>query len=305
MRRLQLIVIGMSLLTACGGGDDASGSDTGSATTTSGGGESAGAEQGGETEGTANAGNGGDTFQLNDSDTAGEAHGEHPSEIEATRTHAAMRLFIVDPNTGPIEGIVVKLTDPNGRPYYTNESDSAGYAEVLVPAGQRYAIEYLSLGRRNATANVNVPEGPNQDIRLTMRHRRRLPMPRAPEPTPEEPEPEPEARGFVLDGVLFDSGSANIQESSFPRIDEVVEYLTYMTSARIQVAGHTDNVGNPRRNQSLSEQRAQAVRTYIVEHGIDGSRVEAVGYGDQRPVASNDTDEGRAQNRRIEAVELE
>ncbi len=70
------------------------------------------------------------------------------------------------------------------------------------------------------------------------------------------------------------------------------------------MAGHTDNVGNPRRNQQLSEQRAQAIRQYLVDHGIDGGRIEAVGYGDTQPVASNDTEEGRQQNRRIEAVEL-
>jgi OOP family OmpA-OmpF porin len=70
------------------------------------------------------------------------------------------------------------------------------------------------------------------------------------------------------------------------------------------VSGHTDNRGDPDRNQTLSEQRAQAVREYLVNHGIDGNRIEAVGYGDQRPVALNDTEEGRRQNRRIEAIEL-
>ena len=77
-----------------------------------------------------------------------------------------------------------------------------------------------------------------------------------------------------------------------------------MVTVRIRVSGHTDNVGNPRRNQALSEARARAVREYLVSHGIDGSRVEAVGFGDQRPVASNDTEEGRQENRRIEAIEL-
>jgi OOP family OmpA-OmpF porin len=109
---------------------------------------------------------------------------------------------------------------------------------------------------------------------------------------------------LVLDGILFESGRATLQAESAPRLDRVVEYMTHMTSVRIRIAGHTDNVGDPRRNQALSEARAQAVREYLVTHGIDGSRVEAVGYGDTQPVASNDTEEGRAQNRRIEAIEL-
>ncbi len=80
--------------------------------------------------------------------------------------------------------------------------------------------------------------------------------------------------------------------------------MTHRASARVRIAGHTDGVGDPEENQRLSEARAEAVRDYLVSHGIDASRVEAVGYGDTQPVASNDTDEGRAQNRRIEAVEL-
>lgn len=230
-------------------------------------------------------------YQLQSSETAEQAHGERPSEIEATPTHAAMRLFVVDPDAGPIPGIVIKMTAPDGTPYYTGQTDSQGYAEVLVPAGQRYEMEYLSLGRRNTTASVNVPAGPNQDIRLTMRHRRR-------------PEPSGPEERVILDGVLFGTASARIDPESYPRLDRVVEYMTHRPSTRIRVAGHTDNVGNPRRNQQLSEARARSVRDYLVEHGIEASRIEAVGYGDAQPVASNDTEEGQRRNRRIEAIEL-
>lgn len=281
MRHLQLVTIAMFALTACGGSQSA--------------GPATGSEPDAETPpGEQGSGDpaGDDEFQIQDSETAGHAHGERPSEIEATATHAAMRLFVVNTDTGPIQGIVIKMTGPDGTAYYTRETDSHGYAEVLVPIGQRYEIEYLSLGRRNTTANVEVPEGPNQDIRLTMRYRRIR-------PEPEEPQ-----GGFVLNGVLFETGSATIQDESFPRLDRVVEYMTHRPSSRIRVEGHTDSAGDPQRNQGLSERRAQAVREYIVTHGIDGSRIEAVGYGDQRPFTSNDTEAGRQQNRRIEAHEL-
>lgn len=296
MRRLPLIVIASFLAAACGG---SSSSDSSGGGSSSSGGE--GTSGGGETA-SGGAEPGSDQFQLRDSDDAGQAHGDHPSEIEADRTHAAMRLFVVDPETGPIEGIVIKLIGDDGQYFYTGETDSVGYAEVLVPVGQRYQMEYLSLGHVTTTARVEVPEGPNQDIRLTMRYRRRRPAP--PPPTPDAPSPPPEEEHFVLDGLNFESGSATISEGSYPRLDRVVEYLTHHTSTRIRIAGHTDNVGNPRRNQQLSEQRAQAVRQYLVDHGVDGGRIEAVGLGDTQPVASNDTDEGRARNRRIEAIEL-
>ncbi len=294
MRHLQLTAIAMSLATACGASPSPEpASESGSEASSS---------SSSESDGSA----GGDEFQLSTSDTAGQAHGDHPSEIVATATHAAMRLFVVDPETGPSSGVVIKLTAPDGQAYYTGETDSQGYAETLVPAGQRYDLEYLSLGRRSTRAHVDVPAGPNQDIRLTLRHRqwRRAPVAALTMPDEAQPMPPAEPEGLVLEGILFDSGAATIQAESNPRLDRVVEYMTHMPSVRIRISGHTDNVGNPRTNQALSESRAQAVRDYLVSHGIDGSRVEAVGYGDQRPVAPNDTEAGRAQNRRIEAVEL-
>ncbi|AKF03273.1 OmpA family protein [Sandaracinus amylolyticus] len=243
-----------------------------------------------------------DEFQLSSSDDAGQARGDHPSQITATATEAAMRLFVVDPDVGPIPGIVVKLTGADGRAFYTGETDSAGYAEVLVPTGQRYELEYLSLGRRTTSARVEVPTGPRQDIRLTLRYRRhRRTAPAAASTTTAAA---PEQERLVLEDVLFESNSATITPDSFPRLDRVVEYLVHRPSARLRISGHTDNLGDPRRNLRLSEQRAQAVRDYLVQHGIDAGRVEAIGVGDAEPVAPNDTEEGRAQNRRIEVVEL-
>tara|TARA_B100001750_G_scaffold200704_1_gene175063 strand:- start:4556 stop:5443 length:888 start_codon:yes stop_codon:yes gene_type:complete len=236
-------------------------------------------------------------FQLRASSDSSEAHGERPSQIEATETEAAIRLFVVTAEEVAIPGVVVKMTAPDGSTYFTEPTDSHGYAEVLVPADQRYDMEYLSLGRRNTTASVTVGPGPRRNTRLTLRYRRwRSPL------APAEESTEP---GFQLDGVTFESGSATIVESSYPRLDRVVEYMVHKPYARIRISGHTDNVGNARRNQRLSEDRAKAVRQYLVTKGIAAERIEAVGHGDAQPLASNDTEEGRAQNRRIEAIEIE
>ncbi|UJR84320.1 OmpA family protein [Sandaracinus amylolyticus] len=276
--QLPLVVL---LLIGCGG--------SGGSTSTESSSSSSGSEQPAS-----------DEFQLSSSDDAGQARGDHPSQITATASEAAMRLFVVDPDAGPIPGIVIKLTGADGRAFYTGETDSAGYAEVLVPTGQRYDIEYLSLGRRTTSAHVEVPSGPRQDIRLTLRYRRH----RRAAPAAGATAAQPEEERLVLEDVLFESNSATITPDSFARLDRVVEYLVHRPSARLRISGHTDNLGDPRRNLRLSEQRAQAVRDYLVQHGIDASRVEAVGVGDAQPVAPNDTEEGRAQNRRIEVVEL-
>jgi OOP family OmpA-OmpF porin len=118
---------------------------------------------------------------------------------------------------------------------------------------------------------------------------------------PADAPPEPV---FVLDGVNFDTAKATIRPESFPRLDAVVEYMTYKKSSRIQISGHTDNQGNPKANKALSQKRAEACRDYLASHGIEKSRVEALGFGDEQPIASNDTEEGRRLNRRIEAKEL-
>lgn len=289
--RLPILVLIMSFIASCGtdspegggGAEPSSSSDETVATS----GDEQPAESGEEDETPDNE------FQLRDSADASEAQGERPSEIEATDTEAAMRLFVVNGEDVPIPGVVIKMTGADGSTYFTEPTDTHGYAEVLVAADQRYEMEYLSLGRRNTTASVEVGPGPRRNIRLTLRYRRWRP------PAPEADEP-----GFRLDGVNFESGSATIEESSYPRIDRVVEYLEHKPDARIRISGHTDNVGNPRRNQQLSEARARAVRQYLIEHGIDGGRVEAVGFGDTQPQAPNDSEEGRARNRRIEAIEL-
>jgi outer membrane protein OmpA-like peptidoglycan-associated protein len=221
------------------------------------------------------------------------------SKIKGTQTKAAMKFTVVDKEKGPIRGIVILMTAPDGTRYSTEPTNAEGYAEVLVPNGQKYELVYLALGRKDVASSVTVTDEPNQNIRLTLRYKRYDPPPRKVAPSG-SPAPEP---GFVLENVNFDSGKATIRPESFPQLDGVVEYMTYKPSSKIEISGHTDNVGNPKTNKALSEKRAQACRDYLISKGIDGSRVTAVGYGDQWPIETNDTEEGRQKNRRIEAVE--
>jgi len=225
-------------------------------------------------------------FQLQDTHTAKEAHGATASKIKPTRTEAAMKLFVVDKDKGPVKGVVIFLTGPDKTKYYTDPTDSEGYTEVLVPVGRKYDITYLSLGRHQIAATVPVADEPSQSVKLTLRYKREVDRP------------------FVLDGVNFDTAKATIRPESFSRLDTVVEFMAHKPEARVEISGHTDNVGDPRANKTLSEKRAQACRTYIVSKGIDKRRLDAVGFGDEHPIAPNDTDEGRQRNRRIEAKEL-
>jgi len=239
-------------------------------------------------------------FELSGSESARAAKGATASKIKATRTEAAMKFVVVDKDKGAVTGIVISLTAPDGKKFYTEETDSAGYAEVLVPIAQKYELVYLSLGRRDISAAVTVTNEPNQNVKLTLRYKRPAVAPQINTGTPLPPG----APRFVLNGVNFDTAKATIRQESFPRLDGVVEFMSHKKSARVEISGHTDNVGNAKANKALSEARAKACRDYLISKGIEANRIVAVGYGDERPVAANDTDAGRQQNRRIEANEL-
>lgn len=106
-------------------------------------------------------------------------------------------------------------------------------------------------------------------------------------------------------GILFDTNSDAIRLESAATIDEIGTMLQEHPDLRIGIEGHTDSDGDEAFNRELSERRAEAVKGQLVEsYGIDPSRLETTGYGESRPVASNDTPEGKQQNRRVELVRL-
>jgi OmpA-OmpF porin, OOP family len=109
----------------------------------------------------------------------------------------------------------------------------------------------------------------------------------------------------VTRGILFDTGSDRIRPESTPTLEEIGGMLRQHGQLRLRIEGHTDSVGSADANQSLSERRAAAVRQHLVQHyGIDEARLEAAGLGQTRPVDSNETPEGRQNNRRVELVRL-
>jgi OOP family OmpA-OmpF porin len=106
---------------------------------------------------------------------------------------------------------------------------------------------------------------------------------------------------WTLKGVvLFDFDKYDIKPEAYPLLDEVVTIVKKNPQMEMEMQGHTDNVGSAEYNQGLSERRAQAVMDYLVRNGIDPERLSYRGYGLTRPAASNDTEEGRTQNRRAE-----
>lgn len=117
-------------------------------------------------------------------------------------------------------------------------------------------------------------------------------------------EAEATERGLVLTlgDVLFATGSANIQGGTNQNLEKLVGFLNQYPERQVLIEGHTDNVGSAAFNQTLSRQRAESVRQFLIDSGVASRRLTVSGYGFERPVASNDTATGRQQNRRVEVV---
>ena len=109
---------------------------------------------------------------------------------------------------------------------------------------------------------------------------------------------------FITYGITFDVGKATIKPESMGEINRIVQLMNENPTLKFSVEGHTDSTGNAASNQTLSEQRAQAIVDKLVELGIAKDRLTAVGKGQNNPIADNSTDEGRAKNRRVEFVKM-
>ncbi len=104
----------------------------------------------------------------------------------------------------------------------------------------------------------------------------------------------------AMQGIEFETGKATIKQKSYPLLNQIAQIFIENTNYIVEVQGHTDNTGKAAVNQALSEKRANAVRDYLIEKGVDFQRLTAVGYGPDRPIADNSTKAGRAKNRRVE-----
>jgi OmpA-OmpF porin, OOP family len=103
--------------------------------------------------------------------------------------------------------------------------------------------------------------------------------------------------------VEFDYKKAEVKDQYYDEIKKVADFLKEFPEKTVTIAGHTDNIASEEYNQKLSEQRANAIRQFLIDKfGIDGARITTVGYGKTKPIADNDTEEGRQKNRRVEAV---
>ena len=121
----------------------------------------------------------------------------------------------------------------------------------------------------------------------------------APAPAPEVVRPAAHTK-IILEGTNFDFNKASLRPAGKLKLDENVKTLTQYSDINVEITGHTDSIGTEKYNQKLSEKRAETVKNYMESKGIAASRMTTKGYGESKPIASNKTAAGRAENRRVE-----
>ena len=119
-------------------------------------------------------------------------------------------------------------------------------------------------------------------------------------PEAQIPTPEPNILQDAFDNLNFDFGKSTIRENSFPALDKLAQTLVEAKNWKIDIDGHTDDKGSDSYNQKLSQDRANAVKSYLVSKGVVADTITATGYGETKPIVKNDSDANRERNRRVE-----
>jgi|GEM_PF-748135 len=198
---------------------------------------------------------------------------------------------IVDEATG--EGVKAKaqfIDNEKNKVVATYLTDETGTFTVNIPEIKKYGVEitakdYLYFAEQVDFSNLNVKnDSVHKDFSI---------------------EPIEVGKKVVIENIFFETGKSKLKPKSYEALDKVLKLLRNNKDLKLEIAGHTDNVGSYSTNKKLSTNRAKSVVDYLVGHGIDSSRLEHKGYSFTEPIASNDTPEGRQKNRRVEFEILE
>ncbi|MDB5035793.1 MAG: von Willebrand factor type domain protein [Chlorobi bacterium] len=194
---------------------------------------------------------------------------------------------VTDENGAPVSA-EVRIDDASGTRIATVRSGADGHYETPLAEGRSYRLEAFNADYIPTPADLDargVERGTNmrQDLKVTS-------ITTAIN----------SGATFKVQNIFFDFGKADLKPESFAEIDRLAALLNEYPRINVEIGAHTDAVGSDRDNQTLSQSRARSVVDYLIRKGIDESRLHAKGYGESVPVASNDNDEGRALNRRVE-----
>ncbi len=208
-----------------------------------------------------------------------------PQELKVD-TALFMVGMITDSKQGtPIQAKVEVIDTEQSQVIATGLSDSSGTYKVKIPKKKDYGVEVTAKDYLFYVTIVNLSEKQVVDSKVQANFQLdRIDV----------------GAKMVLKNIFFETNKATLKDESTDELERVATLLKENPGIRLEISGHTDNVGSYRANQRLSEARAKSVVDYLVNQGVDSGRLEYKGYSFTEPVADNNTEEGRAQNRRVE-----
>jgi outer membrane protein OmpA-like peptidoglycan-associated protein len=234
-----------------------------------------------------------------------------------TKDDSKFTFRVIDDKTRKvIDKCTAKLTDIKSSQELTLSKNGDELSAELSPVAS-YLLEVEAVGYTKSTTRIDPSSNRNKDISLiqtkepviaqistlstsTANLKEKLPTPGGKFFDKIE-----KGKAIVLNNVYFEQSSFIMQKESYPELDKVVSMLKTNPLTKIEIGGHTDNIGDNRLNLALSENRAKVILNYLVSKGIDEDRLLYKGYGGSKPVAPNDTEDNKKKNRRVEIVGIQ
>ena len=211
---------------------------------------------------------------------------EAPISVISTPSLILLKGIVTDAQTGkPVEATLFIIdNEKNDTLYEITSNSTTGKYLVTLPSGKNYGIvaqapNYLFHSENFDIAQNTAYQEVQKDIQLKAIKK---------------------GEKIILKNIFFDFDKATLRKESIAELERLHKILTDNPKIKIKIGGHTDNVGSDAYNQQLSEKRAKAVVDWLIQHGIDASRLQYQGYGESAPIATNETEEGRQLNRRTE-----
>lgn len=209
------------------------------------------------------------------------------SKVEVTKKFLTVfKGNTIDALTSKAVQASIEITDNGtGKIIETFETNSAtGKFIITLTSGKNYGIAVKAKGYLFHSENFDIPDGGEDNLVNKTIELKNIAV----------------GNTIALRNIFFDLGKSTLRLESNAELDRLVKLLQDVPSLKIEISGHTDNTGSANTNESLSQQRANEVVNYLKTKGINAARVTAKGYGSKFPIASNNTEEGRQQNRRTE-----
>jgi OmpA-OmpF porin, OOP family len=198
--------------------------------------------------------------------------------------YTTVQVLVTDFNNNSKKGELIIFEGLNTQNTYQGISNAEGKFEIQLKINETYLIKIQSIGKAEEYSKFTIPDLNEGEYFAPMQVTIQFEPPRT----------------YTLENVHFESGKSTLLKSSFEELENLFQFMNLKKDIIIEIGGHTDNIGNDESNLKLSEARAETVKNYLISKGISPNRIVSKGYGENHPIDTNSTPEGRQNNRRTE-----